>query len=637
MKLGQAIETALCLSAQVAWPLLRVGDALAPPAGPFHPRFSDQPIPRGEGRTSPPLGWPRETDSLCPECVRRARARICCGEADLRHLTEDHPGEIRARILERDGKVVIEKDCPEHGHFEDVLSIDPAFLERIERLFPGRDVSIAPDRLHDHGASSLRYGRGGVLTIDLTSRCNLRCEPCFADSNQAGFVHELGLPEIRRIIDDAVSVRPRRQMSLQLSGGEPTLSPHFLEAVRYAKERGFFCVQCATNGLRFAQEPGFARQCRQAGLRLAYLQLDGVTNAANSHRNVSNLYDVKLRAIEELAAADIDVVLVVTVVRGLNDDQVGPIVEFAVQNADKITVVSFQPVSFSGRDELISDEQRREQRYTLSHLVHDVAAQAGVTHPQRDWFPLSALSPFGDLCDLLDGGGSAWGQLKCACHPHCGVGTILFVHKRTGQMIPLCDFLDLEGVLGDVREIFDAGRGPVWTKLRVLAALLRHYRPERAPAGFSVRTLLRQFLSQAGVTQAGHDDAKDFDWRVLFVAGMWFQDLYTYDLRRTEMCIIPYGTELGEISFCAYNTGIGWRHVIEQRLSSCPAQEWYREHGRHPIHAGGRAVPLPPRLGPPTVREHRLALEERRRGPAAEPRHKPKAPRNGGRRLPWVA
>ena len=89
---------------------------------------------------------------------------------------------------------------------------------------------------------------------------------------------------------------------------------------------------------------------------MAYLQFDGVTNEANGHRKIGNLYDVKLRAIEELPRAGIDVILVVTIVNGLNDDQVGPIVEFAVENADKITVVSFQPVSFTGRDEDISDE-----------------------------------------------------------------------------------------------------------------------------------------------------------------------------------------------------------------------------------------------------------------------------------------
>ena len=113
------------------------------------------------------------------------------------------------------------------------------------------------------------------MTIDLTNRCNMMCDPCFMDANQVGFVHELSWDEVKRILDDTINVKPRRQMSIQFSGGEPTLSPHFLDAIRYAREVGYFAVQCATNGLRFAREPGFAKQAKEAGLRMAYLQFDG--------------------------------------------------------------------------------------------------------------------------------------------------------------------------------------------------------------------------------------------------------------------------------------------------------------------------------------------------------------------------
>ena len=97
-------------------------------------------------------------------------------------------------------------------------------------------------------------------------------------------------------------------MTVQFSGGEPTISPIFLDAVRYAREVGYFSVQAATNGIRFAQDADFARQAREAGLRIAYLQFDGVSEEANAHRKVGNLFDVKLRAIENLYAAGIDVV-----------------------------------------------------------------------------------------------------------------------------------------------------------------------------------------------------------------------------------------------------------------------------------------------------------------------------------------
>ena len=607
----QLFETAACRAAALAWPLMQAVNRVLPEPPPFAPRWSDRPIPRGRERTTPPLGWPRETDSLCPRCVTEVRAAVLRGDGDWRRLVDEHPGEIRARIFERDGAVVVEKTCAEHGTFDDVISIDPAFLRRIESLFPGRDVETTPDALHQHGSSTVRYGRGGVLTVDLTNRCNMMCDPCFMDANQVGYVHELDFEEVKRILDDAASVRPKRQLSVQFSGGEPTLSPHFLSAIRYAREKGYFSVQCASNGLRFAEEPGFARQCREAGLRMVYLQFDGVTNAANRHRKIANLYDVKLRAIDELAAAGIDVILVVTVVRGVNDADVGSIVEFAVENADKITVVSFQPVSFTGRDEDVSDERRHAQRYTLSHLAHDIARQTGVTEPLRDWFPLSALSPFGDVVDAIDGPDRDWGQLKCGCHPNCGIGTVLFVNKRTRQMVPLLEFVDVDGLLADLRAIFDTHRSATFTKVELVAALLRHYRPDRAPPGFRLATFLRQYLSQTGVAHAAEDDARDYEWRVLFVAGMWFQDLFNYDFRRTEMCIIPYGTQLGEISFCAYNTGVGFRAVVEKMHATATLAEWYRRHGKHPIHADRRDLPLPPRDAPLDVREHPRAIAER--------------------------
>jgi hypothetical protein len=79
-------------------------------------------------------------------------------------------------------------------------------------------------------------------------------------------------------------------------------------------------------------------------------------------------------------------------------------------------------------------------------------------------------------------------------------------------------------------------------------------------------------------------------WNFLFIAGMWFQDLFNYDFRRTEMCIIPYGTQEGEISFCAYNTGIGWRNIIEHMHQNATVAKWYQEHGRHEIFARGKNV-----------------------------------------------
>jgi uncharacterized radical SAM superfamily Fe-S cluster-containing enzyme len=587
---------ALRIAANALWPAIRAYNTRFERRSP-HPKWAPAPLLKTRERTFPPLGWPRETDSLCPACVKEARASVLEGRADVRSLVEGKPGEIRARIEEKEGTIVMTKTCDRHGVIEDVMSVDPAFTARVEGLFPGRDFLAPATKLRDHGTSSILYGRGAVLTVDLTNRCNMMCDPCFMDANQVGFVHELEWSEVQKILDDALGVKPRRQISVQFSGGEPTLSPHFLRAVKYSKEAGFFCVQCATNGVRFAQDPAFAREAKEAGLRIAYLQFDGVGEPANAHRKVGNLFEVKLRAIENLHAAGVDVVLVVTVVKGINDDQVGQVVRFAVENADKITVVSFQPVSFTGRDEDIGDDERRAKRYTLSHLAHDLKTQLGATEPMRDWFPLSAMGPFGDLTDLLLADGADWGALHCGCHPNCGIGTALLVHKETKQMVPLAQVLDLEGLLSDIREITDAAQPRTVTMAQLAVALCRRFEARRAPKGFTLATLLKQFLSQTGARGGSvgehATDAKDFSWRVLFVAGMWFQDLFNYDFRRTEMCIIPYGTQEGEISFCAYNTGVGWRQIVEKMHATATVAEWYREKGRHPVYAKNQKLDLP--------------------------------------------
>ena len=144
--------------------------------------------------------------------------------------------------------------------------------------------------------------------------------------------------------------------------------------------------------------------------------------------------------------------------------------------------------------------------------------------------------------------------------------------------------------------------------------------------------LTRQFLSQTGVAHAGEDDAKDYEWRVLFVAGMWFQDLFNYDFRRTEMCIIPYGTQLGEISFCAYNTGAGYRQIVEKMKANASLAEWYRKNGKHAVYAGGKDIDHID--GELTIQEHQLALEERRRGSFAT---RVKATTKKRKRLPLLS
>ena len=454
-------EKAVTVAAGAAWQVFNTFNSIKPNPS-FTPKWSEKPLLKSWEKQKPPLGWPRTTDSLCPKCVPEIRNKIVNGELPVEILRNEKVGEIKAQIISRDGKILMVKDCPIHGHFEDVMAIDTEFFDHLEKVFPGRDIRAHNDKdLHNHGSSTVTHGRGSVLTIDLTNRCNMMCDPCFMDANQVGFVHELTWEDIKTMLDNAISIKPRRQMSVQFSGGEPTLSPFFLDAVKYARKVGYNSVQAATNGIEFAKSPEFCRKAAEAGLRYAYLQFDGIGNAANSHRAVGNLFDVKLRAIENLHSNGVDIVPVITIINGVNNEQVGAVIQFALDNPKKISFLSFQPVSFTGRDEEVTDERRAAQRYTLSHLAHDVKNQVGMGVPARDWFPISFMSTFSDWADLIHGPTADWGQLSCGCHPNCGIGMAVMIDKETKEFRPVTAFLNAEQLAKDVASVNDAARGKV--------------------------------------------------------------------------------------------------------------------------------------------------------------------------------
>jgi hypothetical protein len=162
----------------------------------------------------------------------------------------------------------------------------------------------------------------------------------------------------------------------------------------------------------------------------------------------------------------------------------------------------------------------------------------------------------------------------------------------------------MERLPKDVALINDAARGRFLSAVGIGVSLMRNYDPFKAPRRFRIRALLEKFDKSFGATNRDYgkvgkgrtmadvEKRRSDAWSFLFIAGMWFQDLFNYDFRRTEMCIIPYGTQEGEISFCAYNTGIGWRQIIEKMHMTATLSQWYEDRGRHQIYAGNHEVEL---------------------------------------------
>ena len=168
------VEKGVTKFASAMWNGIQYVNQRMDPNPSFTPDWSEKKMLKSWEKSKPPLGWPRQTDSLCPKCVIEARASIINGEVDYTILKEEKVGEIKASVIERDGQIWMIKDCPKHGRVEDLMAIDSKFLEHIESNFPGRDIRAHNDKdLHNHGSSTVKFGRGSVLTVDLTNRCNM--------------------------------------------------------------------------------------------------------------------------------------------------------------------------------------------------------------------------------------------------------------------------------------------------------------------------------------------------------------------------------------------------------------------------------------------------------------------------------
>ena len=174
----------------------------------------------------------------------------------------------------------------------------------------------------------------------------------------------------------------------------------------------------------------------------------------------------------------------------------------------------------------------------------------------------------------------------------------------TKEALPVTAFLQANQLARDLVRVNDAARGKFLSVVGMALALMKNYDPFKAPTHFKLADLMKKFDKTFGATGRNYGkvgiDRTDQDiemrrsdrWNFLFIAGMWFQDLFNYDFRRTERCIIPYATQQGEISFCAYNTGIGWRNILEKMHMTATLTRWYEQHGRHEIFAGNKHVPL---------------------------------------------
>ncbi len=522
---------------------------------------------------SAPLGLPRTEDSLCPECFR----------------------VIPATLADEGGRVVMRKACPDHGPVEDVVSASASLFLRLERYakdgavtFENPVVEDSETCPHGCGICAGHRSHAAMTNLDLTNRCNLRCPYCFANAAVQPYVYEPDLAKIEAMIDQALALRPRRMQAIQFSGGEPTLSPHFVEACRLVKARGIHMIQVATNGIRFAREEGFAERAAEAGLNAAYLQFDGVDDEIyRVTRGVKGLWDTKLKALEAFRRAGIRVTLVPTLIKGVNDHQLGDILRFALANLDVVVGLAPQPVSFTGR---IDAGERLARRYTSADVALDIERQTGLLKAQRDWWPFSITVPLARIAENVMGRDrNGFLPMHCSAHPDCGVSAFLLVNTRTGVTVPLNELFDIDETLRSVDELAArTGENPsrLYASAKFFSILMKTYRPEKAPPGLSVVQLAKTIDAISGKRILGIARKRRYEWRLLLIASMHFMDAYNYQVERVKSCTIHYSAPDGRIyPFCTYNSGHAFRGEVE-RAHSVPKDEWLARRGGRYVTGG---------------------------------------------------
>jgi hypothetical protein len=474
----------------------------------------------------------------------------------------------------------MEKSCPEHGQYNELLSTDKDFYLKRRRthyeLPSGLDTPhTVPEKgcPNDCGLCNQHVSTPCLVNIDLTNKCNMNCPICFANSNASGRLYEVTLDQLNMMLDKTMAIRPHPPISVQYAGGEPTVHPNFLQAVRMAKDKGVLEVQAASNGLRFAQSMEFTQQAADAGLDVVYLQFDGMRDDIYQHSRGRNLVDKKRQAIDNLRRAGIMVTLVPTIVRGLNEDQLGDILQFAIENTDVVTAISFQPVSITGR---IDESKRYEMRYTMADMARDLQNQSGILDMHRDWYPFSIVAPISRLLEALSGEP----KVHFNCHGHCGAASYLLVDKQRKTAVPFTQFVDIEAAMRDLNKEAQTIESHPWmktlTKLQVMRKMKKHFHADKAPEGVDFDTFM-EFINKfinAG-SNAEHHNQKGHVYHmigdrfdVLLLAAMHFQDSYNFELDRVQHCVIHYAAPDGKFyPFCTWNSGPCHRVSVEERFS----------------------------------------------------------------------
>ncbi len=491
------------------------------------------------------------TSSICPECLKI----------------------LKADIFERGGKVWIEKTCPEHGRYEELYWGSSDLYKKAKR-FAADGKGIQNPNLDkkdpvcpkDCGLCRMHKSHTALANVVATNRCDLSCWYCFFYAKRMGYVYEPTLKEIDEMVKTLVNEKPVACNAVQLTGGEPTLRDDVVEMIKICKKHGIDHVQLNTNGIRLSHDFDLMKRVRDAGVNTLYLSFDGVTPKTNpkNHWEIPGVLE-NCRKTGEMGA-----VLVPTVIKGVNDHEIGDILRFGFRNNDVVRGVNFQPVSLVGK---ISNADRRKMRITIPDVIRNLEEQTDGQVGKEDFYPVPTPKAFTRFVEALTGKP----EYELSSHFACGMATYVF--NDGGRMIPITRFADVEGLLEYLNEKADTlekGGNRYVTGAKLLFRLGSFIDNEKAPKEFSLKKILFNALMKHDYRALG-----EFHHRSLFVGMMHFQDKFNYDIERVKRCTIHYTLTDGRIiPFCAFNVIPEWYRDKDMDSQGISFGKWEKKTGR---------------------------------------------------------